>query len=58
MNIKTASLVLLALYVLVVRWIEKEWAPDILSKKWASHLLLGAAIAALFVWDCLRKGKA
>ena len=43
-----ASLGILALYVLVVRWFEKEWAPDILSNKWAPHLLLGLAIGALF----------
>ena len=43
-----SSLLLIALYVLVVRWVEKEWAPDILSIKWAPHLLLGLAVGALF----------
>ncbi len=43
-----ASLVLVALYVLVVRWFEKEWAPDILARRGLADLLLGLTIGALY----------
>ena len=43
-----ASLALIGLYVLVVRWFEKEWAPDILAKRGLADLLLGLAIGVLF----------
>lgn len=43
-----ASLVLMALYVLFVRWFEKEWAPDVLALRGISDLFLGLAIGALF----------
>ena len=44
-----APVILLALYVLVFRWFEKEWAPDILTKKAAGHLLLGLAFGAVYI---------
>ncbi|MBO4624632.1 MAG: CPBP family intramembrane metalloprotease [Bacteroidales bacterium] len=43
-----APLVLIALYVLVVRWFEKEWAPDILTKNAVWHLLLGLAVGVVY----------
>ena len=39
-----ASLVLMALYVLFVRWFEKEWAPDVLALGGIPDLFLGLAI--------------
>lgn len=44
-----APLVLIALYVLVVRWFENEWAPDILTIKYGGHLLMGLAFGAAYI---------
>ena len=43
-----ASLFLIVLYVLVVRWFEKEWTTDILARRGPRDLLLGLAIGAMF----------
>ena len=37
-----ASLVLMALYVLFVRWFEKEWAPDVLAIRGIKDLSWGS----------------
>lgn len=44
-----APVVFIALYVLVVRWIEKEWAPDILTPKAGGQLLMGLAFGAAYI---------
>ena len=44
-----APLVLIALYVLVVRWFENEWAPDILTIKYGGQLLMGLAFGAAYI---------
>ena len=43
-----APIVLIALYVLVVRWFEKEWAPDILTSKASWHLPLGLVFGVIY----------
>ena len=40
--------VLIGLYVLVIRWFEKEWAPDVLIRDSIWHLLLGLVTGVVF----------
>ena len=48
MGLVVPPVVLIGLYVLVVRWFEKEWAPDVLTKDFIWHLLLGLVVGVVF----------